>query len=1017
MRLRLILLACAILLSGVIDAKCVRKDIQERFKQSSKNIEQQISDVEKLLQGSDSETLSMSNLFGHNFKLADTSKKIKELEEIVSSKNGIGIENEGLVTCLEQLNLIAQLEKLQVLSSRYQKLKIEVLRKNEILNDSLRQDKLTESSLPGLKKEILEESSVARNEKFELENQLLKNESEATKEQDNRKKELLAFTKELTKVKIEILNEKIETNSNLEKKINYFEGSMSRLKALSSHLDKSGEKELIEKFEEIEKLWLSLLGEKYYGLLKDRGQLDLPSIPQLAKIDEYKDYQNELGAATKLREEVMTLKKEVLAEFTEKKTKELKLLNQLVTSCNSLRSGYFEKLGATYFFSRFFSLDFFNLLKNELFSSPYRILSYFYGKYLLIREKISLGREGVIYLVKLFFSILMAFGLYLTLKMLFARFNPFVDRHLQRILYTYKGSNLIKSFFSLWNKVKDNSKYFLWLLVLFLITEYFPTDDLYLVLKVFQVYLFSQILKSVVTLFLGSVSRLDSGNFLVFKKKSSETSDRFKNIFLFYYFTMIFNEATIGRVYLFTLLNFLVFIYSLYYLVKESARWENEFRIYCEKMFAGVIVEKYFKVISVLPQLLHATLILFFILVLQVFNFVISYTERFDFSKKISANLFKKQIENIEAEEGASQKLPQDYKDRFSLKSLANEDEYVRTANDVEGKILEEVKEWNESKSGEHSLVLYGNKGVGKTTLLKKVASEIGDEASLDVDVKYIKLPSKTITKDALYEFIDSIFMENKREGNFDIYQHDRALEKRTIVVIDETQNIFLSQTNGFEAYYALINTINLNTQNIFWVMAFNKYSWLYLDRAFGRTQYFRNVYEIVGWNDVKIKEMIMRRHTKSEFKLSYDLLINATRSQDEIDRYASIESKFFKLLWELSRGNPRSALYLWMSALSRKGKNVLTVNIPKEADLVGFGKLPDDLMFVIAEVLKHENLLSSEIETTTNLPKGIIRNAIKIGLENKFFYKDERHRYMVDISTQFGLIRYLKLKNFIYGN
>ena len=254
-------------------------------------------------------------------------------------------------------------------------------------------------------------------------------------------------------------------------------------------------------------------------------------------------------------------------------------------------------------------------------------------------------------------------------------------------------------------------------------------------------------------------------------------------------------------------------------------------------------------------------------------------------------------------------------------------------------------------------------------------------------------------------------------DENFDIYRTDKRLERKTVVILDEAQNVYLSQTGGFDAYYGLMNILNMNTDNIYWIMSFNKYSWLYLDRAFGRTKFVRNVFEVQGWSDTKIKELIVKRHEKSHFKLSYDLLINATRSQDEIDRYASVESKFFKLIWELSRGNPRAALFLWKSALSRKSAHSLNVNVPRAIELDGIEKLPDDLLFVIAEVLKHENLSTNEIERTTNLQKGIVRYALKLGLERKYFFKDERNRYMIEISTQYGLIKYLRLKNFIYGS
>ena len=135
------------------------------------------------------------------------------------------------------------------------------------------------------------------------------------------------------------------------------------------------------------------------------------------------------------------------------------------------------------------------------------------------------------------------------------------------------------------------------------------------------------------------------------------------------------------------------------------------------------------------------------------------------------------------------------------------------------------------------------------------------------------------------------------------------------------------------------------------------------------------------------------------------------------MDKYASIEAKFFKLLWELSRGNPRAALSLWLSALSMKNMSTFNVNIPREPEIGGIDKLPDDVLFILAHVLKHENLSLTELESSTNLPRGIVRNAVKLSIERNYLFKDSRHRYMIDINLQHSLIRYLRVKNFIYGS
>jgi len=1005
---------CNILQLANANIDCEKPIFLKNYETLNATIKSQLNQIENYLEKGVGENFSPSTYFGHNFDVLKTDERINEINNVINLNNGIATENQSLEYCLRKLNLNVRLGNLIKNSTQLQKNKILLLKKNLELNDSIRAGKLTQSELPDLKNKIGRENKESLATRSELENDLINKESEANKEKDNTKKELLNYEGELTKSKIELINSKLISNKILEGKIEKFEKYSAKLETLSSKLN-SNEPEVITKnFEELESLWLGLSNESYSELFNKGPSFELPQIPEPFVSNREKEL---VGSLNKQRDDLVYLKNEIRTQLSEKRNYEVKLLNQIVSTSNTLRSSFFNKMGKAYFFKKIFSLNSYVFLKNELTSSPHRVVSYFYSKFLFIKEKVSLGKPGYVELFFKFAQLLLILLGFISLKMIFSKFNAAADRFLQKTLVKTGGSFFPKRIISIWNKLKDNAIYILWLLVLYLVSNLSALSDFSLLTKSIQVFLYSKILKSIITLFLGSVSKLDMGSFSKFKIKANETSNKFKNIFLFYCLTMIFIEATVGRVYLYTLLNYIVLFYSIYNMIIESSRWENEFRRYSEKRFSGALVEKYFNSLKIVPPKLRSLFILLFILVFMIFDVLINYTENFELSKKISANLFKKQIEKVEAEDGSDGKIPQDYKDEFSIKSIneSEKDEYVQTVNDLEDKILSEVREWTNEKSEEHSLVVYGDKGIGKTTLLKMIGSEIIKDGK--IDVKYVNLPPKTTDRNSVQRFISEIFDDQYNTDEFDIYKYDQQLKKKTILIIDESQNIFLSKIGGFEAFYALVNILNLNTSNIFWIMSFNKYSWLYLDRAFGRTQYFRNVFEIKGWSDLKVKELIMRRHAKTNFKLSYDLLISATRSQDEIDRYASVESKFFKLLWELSSGNPRAALHLWISALSRRSKNIFNVNIPKEIELDGMNKLSDDLMFVAAHVLKHENLSFAEIESTTNLPKGIVRNSLKQGLEKELFYKDERERYMVEISTQNGIIRHLKLKNFIYGS
>lgn len=869
-----------------------------------------------------------------------------------------------------------------------------------------------DSAIKKQKEKVDKDSADALSRKKELENRLADNQSSQLYEKNFSKKEVLQYANDLTQNKIALLDLRLNTNANLEEKIDQFQNTSQLLKKLSQNIALNNEEKLIESFKDIEKVWLSLSKENYYSLFFENAAISLPELPK--PLDET-NIDTDLIEINNLREEILELRKEIIKNFADKKNQELKLLNNLVENSNSLRERYFKSLGLSYLLQSMLTSDFYYMTRNEIISAPYRMISYFYSKYIFMREQISLGKEGYVTLfVKLCVILLIFSSLYL-LKLLFIKINRGIEKIFEYGFKKKRRNYMFRKSFNIWSRLRDSAPAFLWLFTLHLAKKYEVFNSVILLIEIAEVYLAANILKSFMTIFLGKISIIDTSNFFAFRKKANETSNKFKKIFSYYFYTMIFIEATVGQVYLYTILYYFVVIYSLYNFILESTKWETELSIYCEKNFSGLIVGRFFVVLDYCPKFLRPTFLLLFIILFLAVDIIIGMTENLEISKKISAKFFKKQIEKIEAEDGADNKIPKDYKDNFSLKSLTTDREHVKNYSDLEATICGEVNEWINDKSGEHSVVVFGDKGIGKTTLLKKIDSSLSENEQLSV--LYTKMPPKTLSKSSIREFVANFLGHDASQEKFDLYHFDKNLEKNTVVIIDECQNVFLSQTGSFDAYYELINYLNINTEHIFWIMSFNKYSWLYLDRAFGRTQFFRKIFELSGWNDTQIKELIMRRHSQTNFKLSYDLLISATRSQDEIDKYASIELKFFKLLWELSRGNPRAALYLWMTALSRKSHNVLTVNIPKESSIEGMEHITDELMFVVAQVLKHENLSAHEIELTTNFQKGIVRNAIKIALERKFFFKDDRNRYMVDIATQYALVKTLRLKNFIYGN
>lgn len=997
---KIIVMLCISFISLAQD-DCTQFNAKE-LKKEQKLLEVKVEQIKQYLDGKEVIGFSPLVVFGADFKISQTKARIEKNTRIIEQFEGFeSVQDRG---CAKRLLSEQEFDKHKNLLKEFTNYKIKLLQKNQILNDGVRTANETQNNLPELLKNLDAESKNISDQKIVLKNEIDKKENKLSTETDGKNKDLITFESNLVKLKLELLERKMELISSLEKKISYFTDINNQISVIfKESLENEGvNKE--ESFNKVQELWLRLSTENYYDLLKTGRKTQIPAAPILPET---------IKATPELDQrvdEVKNLRLEIIKYANEKKHQELTLLNDLIVSCSGLRSTLYLKLGRTYFWKQLGSLSIFNVLKNEILFSPYRIISYFYSIYLKTLEKIELGRSGYIDI----FVVVLKYALFMIpiflLRYFFVKIDSGIDVSLRNLIIRFKTVKTVLHLSAIWVKFRESLSPILWIILINIFKTSNDFQQFKYLLTGCEIIFLSRILHNIIVVFLGSISKIDTNSFREFKIKSEQTSQKFEDIYLIYAFTMLFLEATIGRAFVYSLIYYAVLFYSLYQLINEATLWQDEFEVYLEKKFAGVITKNIFATSNFLPKKIQSVYVLIFILILTIVDIIISFTENFDFSKKVSANLFKKQIEKIEAEEDADIKIPSSYKELFSIRSLEEATRYVNSGAGLEEKVLEEVDIWALNDSEEHSLVFYGDKGVGKTTLIKHLMQECKNK---ELNVKYIKIPSKTCTKEALNVFLASIF----NTAEFNIHDVDHSLEKKTVIFLDEAQNIFLSQTGGFEAYYTLIDIINQTTKNIFWILSFNKYSWLYLDRAFGRTQFFRNVIELKGWSDLKIKELIMKRHDMSEHKLSYDLLISATSSQDEIDRYSSIESKFFKLLWEISRGNPRYALILWISALSRKNARTFNVNVPKFVEVQGLDKLSDDLMFVLADVLKHENLTSNELQQTTNLATGIVRNAIKMGLERKYFYKDERGRYMIELALQYPIIKFLRLKNFIYGN
>ena len=656
-------------------------------------------------------------------------------------------------------------------------------------------------------------------------------------------------------------------------------------------------------------------------------------------------------------------------------------------------------------------------IKREVKIVPYRFTGIFYSKIVDTKQKLRMGISGIGPLIRdlfmLFLLILIPFGL----RKVFDKITAWLDSFRTSILHSRTSQPLWKGT-AIWiQRLRPFLPWIFWYTALALgedILNGTVIAELGLLFPYFKYFVIYRIFRRVVMLFLTNLSGHGGKSLSRDIKLKATATAKAIGLFAFTSFIILHAvESIVSRGLVYEILVTLIKFSSIVLGWKWATAWCMETAAAFRGNLSGKFLTAFDKIDEKLPNFIKSIPWLVAALVTETLGFIKDLGSDFDLSKRLSAQVFKRQLESVEefAEgDGNDGRLPKDYVDLFPKGVPEDTSILIEPTGGILQKMDTEIGEWKSGKSDEHSLAIYGDKGSGKSTALAQIALKHQDITVLAVDV-----PSKLLNREAVLKFFGNLLQADLSDGGRSLIELDREL-KPTLLLLDETQNLFLSRVGGFEGYKTLLELIGTRTENLFWAASFNRYSWAFLNAVFGKNQHFRTVLRAHSWKDADIRELIMNRHQQGEYKLSFDAILQAVGSAKVEDAAAAIESKFFKLLWEQSGGNPRAAQELWLSSLSRKRGKTLRVGLPDDPELEILSDLSDDALFVYSALIRHENLSTNESIDVTDLPEGTVRYALRLGLENEFLSRSKDGRYRVVADSQRKLITHLRKRNFIYG-
>lgn len=354
-----------------------------------------------------------------------------------------------------------------------------------------------------------------------------------------------------------------------------------------------------------------------------------------------------------------------------------------------------------------------------------------------------------------------------------------------------------------------------------------------------------------------------------------------------------------------------------------------------------------------------------------------------EWSQRVGNFLFRKRIElqqrerDGEDEEAVGttelKKLPEEYRQQFMQRPLYDESYLVDRGHVDE--VWEAVHKWRKRRR-KGAMVLAGESGVGKSTLLNQVYRRA--EAD-ELPITFVALTDKLVTPEAVRAFVAELFGLPEVPEERDQLVEAVRQQPSKIICLDDCHHMYLRRIGGFRGLARFLDLVNLTDDHHYWVMAFNKFGWRYLERVQEQKHVFGNTVRLQPWSDEELQSLINRRNETVPYTISFQELV-VSRSEELSDYYEVVQTAngYFRLLEEFCDGNPSVAMAYWLRNLSvSEDPEVLNVSLFRKPTTEAFSSLTDNHMFALTALAQHGALHPGEISEIINAEPGFCEMAM----------------------------------------
>jgi len=308
-------------------------------------------------------------------------------------------------------------------------------------------------------------------------------------------------------------------------------------------------------------------------------------------------------------------------------------------------------------------------------------------------------------------------------------------------------------------------------------------------------------------------------------------------------------------------------------------------------------------------------------------------------SKTLDATTIRRFIDETYRLNFESIQLPRVYQRLFSLDPILDRRFFIAHKG-----VWEHMEIFSRATvaTGRQKILIVGDRGMGKTSLLNIAQLEIRCEKLLRIDTPPERSPISILAR-----LLDA---PNSKGGIM------RKLRRQSTAIVIDNIDHWVNKLH-LDEFHEFLQVVKDSPHNCHWLFSMTKDNFFRYEKAFGLKSTFSKILDLNSCTESVSKEVLRSRHRLSGLNADYP----STLISDYLDRLQLSEpgGLFIKSLHGRSKGNLRHLIYLWLKALGPSDGKSLPLNFDHSLSkgLPFFSEFSSFQKIMLAEIYKNHKI------------------------------------------------------------